>query len=73
MAFNIKQGHSCLWLEMLGSLIQSGHRAVQGVRYQPGDQQIWSGNESYPLPSKSCEDIPGAPKRTQGVLISVRH
>lgn len=73
MAFKIKQEHSCLWLEMLSSLIQSDHRAVQGVRYLPGDQQIWSGNESYPLPSKSCEDLSGTPKRTQGMLISVRH
>lgn len=38
-----------------------------------GDRQIWSGNESYPLPSKSCEDLCGAPKRAQGVLIGVGH
>lgn len=56
MAFRIKQDHSCLWLEMLSCLIQSGHGDMQGVRYLPGDQQIWSGSESYLLPSKSCDD-----------------
>lgn len=53
MAFKIKHGPSCLWLTMLSSLTEYGRRAAQRVSYLTGDQQIWSSNESYHLPSKT--------------------
>lgn len=66
------QSPSCLLVGMLSSLLQYGRRVVQGVRYLT-DQQIWSSNGSYRLPSKSCEYLSGALERAHGILISVRH
>lgn len=67
------QSPSCLLMGMLSSLLRYGRTVVQGVRYLTGDQQIWSSNRSYHLPSKICEYLSGMLERAHGILISVRH
>lgn len=54
--------HDTVWLQGCG-----------GGEIPNSDQQIWSSNESYHLPSKSCEYLSGVLERARGILISVRH